>query len=347
MSIINQECDNLHILKKYSNVLLEEGRKSQLYIHPDRISVRNILSLTDRSFWIFEGISHASRFFISKEFINSHTHLSRYFFTLPWYHDRNTMSKALQFLHKISTLEVGKDQIIVLANGFDELSFALDLGYKNSILCNHNAWLKEDLFQVHNLEKLYDLVINTRPENWKRPFLAKDVEKLAVIKGYNFRPKDYYELDDLNPLYINHSRITPEQICKILNQSYVGGIFSELEGGCYSSSEYLLCGIPVVSTQSKGGRDVWYDDNNSIVVNVATSTAVRLAVDELKSRVLSGNISAIDIRNSHINKSKEFRGDFKKLVQSFMLDVPSFNVDSWFDVVFTHKMVEYRKFILI
>ena len=37
------------------------------------------------------------------------------------------------------------------------------------------------------------------------------------------------------------------------------------EGANYSSSEYLLCGLPVVSTESSGGRDYWFDDYNSII----------------------------------------------------------------------------------
>ena len=56
----------------------------------------------------------------------------------------------------------------------------------------------------------------------------------------------------------------------------VGGVFSEEEGACWASSEYLLCGLPVVSTHSRGGRDVWYSGHNSLIVEPTQARARRV-----------------------------------------------------------------------
>ena len=40
---------------------------------------------------------------------------------------------------------------------------------------------------------------------------------------------------------------------------------SSQEGAMYSSVEYLLCGLPIVSTKSTGGHDVFFTDTNCII----------------------------------------------------------------------------------
>lgn len=63
------------------------------------------------------------------------------------------------------------------------------------------------------------------------------------------------------PVYLSAS-----QVCAALNRCEVGLALSELEGPCWASTEYLLCGLPVVTTPCSGGREVWYNEGNSIVV---------------------------------------------------------------------------------
>ncbi len=82
-------------------------------------------------------------------------------------------------------------------------------------------------------------------------------------------------------------------------------ILSPEEGACFSSSEYLLCGLPVVSTPSKGGRDVWYDEYNSIVCE-PTPDAVALAVEEF----VRNRRDPQRIREKHIKQAQEYRAKF-------------------------------------
>jgi glycosyltransferase involved in cell wall biosynthesis len=197
--------------------------------------------------------------------------------------------------------------ITFLANTKDQELQANSIGFK-SIFFNHNALLDEATYWLErDAETVYDLVLNTRPErNFKRPYLAKSVPNLAVIQGYNFRKDDYMDLHELEPAFLNETRLTTQDVVKIYNQSMVGGIFSEKEGACYSSSEYLLCGLPVVSTYSEGGRDIWYNQWNSIICE-PTQEAVSEAVSQAARKLADGIYSRYRIRSMHVSMQHEMR----------------------------------------
>ena len=63
-------------------------------------------------------------------------------------------------------------------------------------------------------------------------------------------------------------------------------MLSKAEGACYASAEYLLCGLPLVTTKSIGGRDVFYDDAYTLVVD-DTPEAVREGVRQMIERDIS------------------------------------------------------------
>jgi hypothetical protein len=202
-------------------------------------------------------------------------------------------------------------KFVILANAEYERVGATKAGF-SSILCNHNCWLDENLFTPPEnfLDiKKYDLILNTRPEKWKRPHLAEKIDNLAVIKGFLFRPDEYFELKDLNPKFINDHRLSPDQVARKIHESWVGGVFSEEEGACYSSSEMLLCGVPVVSTPSRGGRDIWYNENNSIIVN-PDPESVREATYSLIELIKTHKIDCQAVREDHIKLSRTFREAF-------------------------------------
>lgn len=185
-----------------------------------------------------------------------------------------------------------------LGNSPAQVEIARDLGF-SAISCNQNCFVDENIFKILDEEKIYRMVMNARPEVMKRPWLAKNVDGLAIIQGKNYTKENFWDLKQLNPEYINEERISREQVTRILNQSYVGGIFSEKEGACFASSEYLLCGLPVVSTESVGGRDFWYNDQNCIITQ-ADEEAIADAVTTLITRIQSKAIDPREIRQEHM-----------------------------------------------
>ena len=50
--------------------------------------------------------------------------------------------------------------------------------------------------------------------------------------------------------------------------SQVGLCLSKSEGAMFASIEYLLCGLPIVSTKSVGGRDIFFTDENCIIADL-------------------------------------------------------------------------------
>jgi len=216
--------------------------------------------------------------------------------------------------------------IIMMVPNLDCLLLSSEYEF-SYIFMNNNCLLDENIFKIeNNTEQIYDCVLNCRPEKWKKPFLAKNIQNLAIIKGYNFRKNDYYELEQLNPKYINQNRLDQTQVNIIYNQSYCGGIFSESEGACYSSSEYLLAGIPVISTKSTGGRDIWYNKDNSIIVE-PTEEAVMNAVELCKFNLKNGVFNREKIRNEHIELSNFMRNFFIDFVQK-IFDKHQINLNS-------------------
>jgi hypothetical protein len=226
--------------------------------------------------------------------------------------------------------------IIFLSPNLDGILFSYEYGY-NSILANHNCLLDYNKFNIVNDEIKYDMVMNCRPELWKRPFLAEKIENLAYIKGTLFLPENKYDYTKLKCKYINENNISSEQVNEIYNQSYCAGIFSETEGACYSSSEYLLAGLPVISTFSKGGRDTWYTQNNSIIIE-PTEEAVKNAVNSCIQKIKSGEFNKQIIRNKHIEMANEMRNNIIKCTQ-YIFNLHNIKIDAlehW-NKTFFHK----------
>jgi uncharacterized protein (TIGR01627 family) len=78
-------------------------------------------------------------------------------------------------------------------------------------------------------------------------------------------------------------KLSPEGVNAALNRAAVGLCLSDVEGANYASVEYMLAGLPVVSTPSVGGREVYFDHEFCIICD-PNPEAVRDAVQRLKAR---------------------------------------------------------------
>ena len=104
-------------------------------------------------------------------------------------------------------------------------------------------------------------IVNSNFSSFKRLHLAADVADRAHI-GYHVQNSSHLHSSEippdhliLNPLQADGTRafFTPQQVAYHLNRSQIGGLFSEEEGACYAATEYLLCGLPVVTTLAEAG----------------------------------------------------------------------------------------------
>jgi glycosyltransferase involved in cell wall biosynthesis len=204
-------------------------------------------------------------------------------------------------------------------------------GFKGEVI-NQNCFLDENLFKIIDSKKIYDAIYTARFAEFKRHHLANKIENLALIAGNNSASS----ISKIPPhQYLNEKHLSPEEVNIKLSESRVGIILSQFEGACYSSSEYLLCGLPVVSTSSYGGRNVWYNDYNSI-----TCESNPDAINEAVKSLIYKNRDPARIRLMHINLSHYFRSKFIKYLQKILINSgASVDANELFKTNFVHKLL--------
>jgi glycosyltransferase involved in cell wall biosynthesis len=254
-----------------------------------------------------------------------------YFFVYcGWYHSEYFAKQAEEIFNE---LNLQKSNFFFMFNDKNEESNFTKKGFKGEIL-NQNCWLDENLvMKPLNVEKKYDAIYVGRFSPFKRHYLAKSVKNLALVAGINYGNKI---ADDVPAyVYLNDKPLSPEQVCEKINQSRCGLILSAEEGACFASSEYLLCGIPVVSTPEKGGRSVWYDDYNSIVCE-PEQEAIREAVEYFVNNPRDPQI----IRERHAAKANYYRAKFiLKLAELFVThNVVGVDAVKYFSENYMHKL---------
>jgi len=208
------------------------------------------------------------------------------------------------------------------------------------VLANHNAFMYEDFYQIKNIPKKYNLIVNSSFEIYKRRHLCKKIKNCVHI-GY-FQTNDYINNKSFFPnngIYPNFENgkeknkenfniIKTDKITEFINESLVGGIFSSEEGACWSSSEYLLCGIPVISTYSHGGRAHWYNEYNSIQCD-DNEDSIKNAFDIAIKNLNNGTFNANKIREMHLQEMENQRNNLTNFVldifKKITLNIPNFN----------------------
>lgn len=143
-----------------------------------------------------------------------------------------------------------------------------------SYLIHQNYFVDPSQFTCLNLPKKYSAIYNAAISSYKRIELASAIHgDVALIT----RAVDTeYFTSQISPIasfvYINFNLsgevtwLNKQQLNSLYSQSACGLCLSEVEGAMWSAIEYLLCGIPIVSTPSAGGRDFFFTSLNSKVV---------------------------------------------------------------------------------
>jgi len=114
---------------------------------------------------------------------------------------------------------------------------------------------------------------------------------------------------------------SPEKIAGYYNRSRAGLCLSDCEGAMYVSAEYLLCGLPVVTTPNIGGRDYFLDAPYCVSAEPHPE-AVAQAVKYLGEQ----HFDPFAIRRAVLHKMLPQRERLITLVQS-ILDASGGNAD--------------------
>jgi len=226
-----------------------------------------------------------------------------------WWSFEDENEHTLQKL--IKRTKVVKDvapthRMIFLANTHAEYMNFKRNGFE-VYLANQNMFVGTELFKpiAPLSERTYDAVYNAVYAPYKRHYLASKVEKLLLIVRNLYRYES--EVKNLLPsaeIAINRFE-PPVKVNEIYNQATCGLALSSEEGAMYASIEYLLAGLPVVTTLNNGGRDLYLDGRFcKWVTDKPESIAYSVKVFE------DQQIPPDFIRNETLHKMDFFRNKF-------------------------------------
>jgi len=136
-------------------------------------------------------------------------------------------------------------------------------------------YIDSDATKQENQKFKYDAIYNARLDDFKRHSLCSAVDNIRFLTGG--KGALIGQINDLENSSVSYEMLSAREVGAEVHQSRCGLALSAQEGTMRSSTEYLLCGRPVVSTRSVGGRDIYYTNENCRIVD-ATPEAVREAV---------------------------------------------------------------------
>jgi hypothetical protein len=254
-----------------------------------------------------------------------------------WHTEKNRLLSDKNFLNEDEINKNYKNPILCAAT-----QEQLDLLKKyrpglRSCLANHNAFIDETIYKIDNsIEKKYNMCISSSFSVYKNLNLIKNIKNICTI-GYittdtnteilkNISHTDCVNFENNIITREKYKWISPHQSCEYYNMSKVGGIFSTVEGACFSSSEYLLCGLPVLSCKCSGGREIWYNNTNSILCEnneESVTKNLKLLLDNYnnydKGKIRDDHIQLMDVHRNNLTNA------ILELLKLMTTDIPSFD----------------------
>lgn len=225
--------------------------------------------------------------------------------------------------------------IIFMCNSVDEVIALSEVG-EAAIFHNKTSFVDDDTFKpLENVDVEFDAIYNAQLVKWKRHELCSEIDTCGYLYYRASYSQEYVEIersiyqsimkDCPKHTFINEFdskerpiRLAPGSINQHLNRASVGLCLSETEGAMLASVEYMLAGLPVVSTPSTGGRDVFYDEEYCIIAN-PDPRSIAQAVESLKSRKFPREY----IRKRTLERLNEHRAKFGRLIDDILSECGS------------------------
>jgi glycosyltransferase involved in cell wall biosynthesis len=276
---------------------------------------------------------------------------------LVWSNESLASIRRIRYFYELHKAKYPNHLVHILCNTEKEFSLISQIT-NNASYINQNAFLDERLFSAENQDpKMFDVIYNGRLVGLKRQHLLSGLDNRTALLSDTITTKDYQYLNYLKrkipratilkfspPILMKDfdfnveiPQVAYEEICKYLRMAKTGVILSREEGACYASTEYLLSGLPVVSTHSRGGREVFFD-NRYCRLTPGNSSKIKKAVDEL----IALNPDPQFIRNETIKKMSPHRERFKELLfeinRKFHIET---NKASYWESIYSNKLMTF------
>jgi tetratricopeptide (TPR) repeat protein len=237
------------------------------------------------------------------------------------------------------TAENPNFDITILATDVAELRMMRQLGMKSELI-NQNAFVDEKIFTIIEMDRPFDAIYNARWEECKRHYLLAGMKNVGLIMADANHGGILLAKELLGDVVIANDgdeevrSLTPSEVAYHLNSAKCGLCLSAVEGAMFASIEYLLCGLPIVTTENVGGRN-WFFTQDCVTFCADTPVAVEAAVRELNARHLSREF----VRQTALERVRRERLQFFSLVDDIFRQhgqtVRRF--ESEFQEVFTDK----------
>jgi len=220
-----------------------------------------------------------------------------------------------------ATRTLPRSRFAILTNTSTESALLSRAGVPN-MLANELMFVDERMSTVvvHEPARTrFDAIYVARIEPLKRHELAAAIPSLVLAHGPP-RPVEVERVRSLLPKarFANFEAgggayvyLKDAEVVELMNRAAVGLCLSAAEGSMRVSMEYRLCGTPVVSTHSIGGRDryllgphVRIVDDNADAVAAAVHELKAKRFDRLAVREFAGRLVTFDRHNFLLNVNK-------------------------------------------
>jgi hypothetical protein len=241
---------------------------------------------------------------------------------------------AVARLRRLAILHRRKNpdhRLIFVCNTPQEVARMQEAG-EAAFFYNKTANVRETTFRpLAGVTRDLDAIYNAQLVPWKRHELSLAIQRCGflfyrdagapdVVAGEAAIRERHARLAP-GHVFINETdgtgvpvRLPPDAINRELNRARVGLCLSEREGAMFASMEYLLAGLPIVTTPSEGGRDVYFDGDYCLTVP-PDAARVAEAVAALKAR----DIPASHVRAETLKRVQADRRRFLDLLDRILV----------------------------
>jgi len=204
-------------------------------------------------------------------------------------------------------------RLVVLCNAPAECA-ALEKAGVETRWIQHNAFLDERRYRpLERRDRPFDAAYVARLTPFKRHgLLPVELAPRLLLLGASVRPAERDYVGEMHAKYASARWIpafSGPKVSLFLSQAKCGLALSAVEGACFASGEYFLCGLPVVDTPALGGRASLYPEE--YVQSVGASPE---AVAEGIAHWAAHRPDPWKVRAAFLAKASEHRARFRQLV---------------------------------
>lgn len=264
--------------------------------------------------------------------------------------ERFTFALSLAVQHRRFCKAHPRARLIVMANTPSEEQLLRRLGV-DVRFAPQNMFVDEAMYHpIPGHARRFDAIYNAQLAPMKRHELARHVPSCAYVtkmfdswsprlkriqlnKFARSLPRNHIILNERSAdglVPIDHIGVN-----EAMASTHVGLCLSKLEGAMYASIEYLLAGLPVVSTASQGGRDAFFHPDTTLIVD-DDPRAVQEGVAAMKARDIPPDyVRATTLRLMTVERER-----FNKFIDGLRGYGAARNDERWsFD--YRHKLARY------